>query len=64
MHAVNQQQLAQTLFPVGELEKSEVRAIAEQQGLITAQKKTVRAYALLANDALKIFCNNTYLPNP
>ncbi len=36
---LTQQQLARTLFPVGELLKSEVRAIAKKIGLVTADKK-------------------------
>ena len=36
---LNQQQLAHILFPLGSLTKSEVRAIAEREGLITARKR-------------------------
>ena len=36
---LNQQQLSHILFPLGELAKSEVREIAEQEGLITARKR-------------------------
>ena len=36
---VSQKQLAKTLFPVGELQKTEVRQIAKSQNLITADKK-------------------------
>ncbi|RMH46236.1 MAG: tRNA 2-thiouridine(34) synthase MnmA [Gammaproteobacteria bacterium] len=39
LYMVGHQQLAQTLFPVGHLNKTEVRKIAEAQGLITAHKK-------------------------
>lgn len=39
LHAISQQALARTLFPVGELPKPEVRRIAEAAGLITAAKK-------------------------
>ena len=39
LHRLNQAQLAKTLFPVGELEKAEVRRIAEQIGLPNAKKK-------------------------
>lgn len=39
LYAVNQSKLAKTLFPVGELDKPEVRRIAEQHGLITHNKK-------------------------
>jgi len=38
LHAVAGEQIAKTLFPVGELEKPEVRAIAEKYELATAKK--------------------------
>ena len=36
---VNQEQLAHALFPIGEMQKAEVRALAKQLGLATAQRK-------------------------
>jgi len=39
LHRLNQAQLACTLFPVGELHKSEVRRIAAELGLPNAKKK-------------------------
>ena len=39
LHRLNQPQLAKTLFPVGELHKTEVRRIAEEIGLPNAKKK-------------------------
>ncbi|MFV0287834.1 MAG: tRNA 2-thiouridine(34) synthase MnmA [Mycoplasmatales bacterium] len=36
---LTKEQLAKTLFPLGDLPKSEVRKIAKEQGLITADKK-------------------------
>jgi len=39
LHAVHQSKLAKTLFPVGELEKPAVRKIAEDNDLITHNKK-------------------------
>ncbi len=39
LHAVAESKLAKTLFPVGELEKPEVRRLAEKHGLITHDKK-------------------------
>lgn len=39
LHAVGHQELEKTLFPVGEIEKPEVRKLAEQHGLVTHNKK-------------------------
>ncbi|MFD0668034.1 tRNA 2-thiouridine(34) synthase MnmA [Ramlibacter sp. MAHUQ-53] len=39
LHRLNQAQLRKTLFPVGELHKTEVRRIAEEIGLPNAKKK-------------------------
>ena len=36
---INQQQLSKALFPIGHLQKSEVRKIAQQLNLVTAEKK-------------------------
>ena len=39
LHAVEQSAFAKSLFPVGELEKPEVRRIAEEHGFVTSTKK-------------------------
>ena len=39
LYTLSHKHIAQTLFPVGELDKPDVRAIAQQQGLITHDKK-------------------------
>ena len=39
LHRLNQAQLSKTLFPVGELPKTEVRRIAAEIGLPNARKK-------------------------
>jgi tRNA-specific 2-thiouridylase len=36
---LNQEQLSKALFPIGELLKPEVREIAKEMGLVTAEKK-------------------------
>ncbi len=38
LYATNQDELSHTIFPVGDLTKSEVRQIAREQGLVTAEK--------------------------
>lgn len=39
LYDLTQEQLARTLFPLGSLTKTEVREIAEAQGLVTAKKR-------------------------
>lgn len=39
LYFLSQEQLGRTLFPLGELQKSEVRRIAEEQGFLNAEKK-------------------------
>ncbi len=53
--------IAQTLFPVGELEKPEVRRIAEQQGLVTADKKDSTGICFIGERKFKDFLQQ-YLP--
>ncbi len=38
LYSMTQEQLARTLFPIGEMTKSQTRAVAEQYGLINADK--------------------------
>lgn len=51
------------MFPIGDIEKSEVRRIAEEQGLVTAKKKILQAFVLSAKKTLKTFYLNIYLRN-
>lgn len=44
---LSQEQLGKALFPIGHLQKSEVRKIAKEQDLITAERKTHRVFASL-----------------
>ena len=55
MSQLSQEQLQKTMFPLGHLEKPEVRAIAERAGLATAKKKIRLAFALLVRRILKNF---------
>lgn len=52
---LNQSQLAKALFPIGELEKSKVREIAAEQGLITADKKDSQGLCFVGKISLPIF---------
>lgn len=55
---LNQEQLKHTLFPVGGLEKSEVREIAKKNGLITAEKKDSQGVCFIGKIQMKEFLKN------
>lgn len=57
---LSQEQLQKTMFPLGHLQKPEVREIAERAGLATAKKKIQQEYVLLVRKTLKSFLVNTY----
>ncbi len=61
LHAVGGEQLAKTLFPVGELEKPEVRAIAEKHQLATAKKKDSTGICFIGERRFSDFLKQ-YLP--
>ncbi len=61
LHAVGGEQLAKSLFPIGELEKPAVRAIAEQHGLATARKKDSTGICFIGERRFKDFLKQ-YLP--
>lgn len=58
---LSQEQLAKTMFPLGGMEKSEVRAIAERAGLATAKKKDSTGICFIGEKNFKQFLSN-YLP--
>lgn len=61
LHAVGKDEIAQTLFPVGELEKPEVRRIAEEQELATARKKDSTGICFIGERRFKDFLQQ-YIP--
>lgn len=61
LHAVGGDKIARTLFPIGELEKPAVRAIAEQWGLATAKKKDSTGICFIGERKFKDFLQS-YLP--
>ncbi|ANJ67159.1 tRNA 2-thiouridine(34) synthase MnmA [Halothiobacillus diazotrophicus] len=61
LHALNREQLAATLFPVGELEKPVVRQLAEQAGFKTAKKKDSTGICFIGERRFTDFLK-TYLP--
>lgn len=52
---LSQEQLQKVMFPLGHLEKPEVRQIAEQAGLATAKKKTQQGFVLSVRKTSKSF---------
>jgi tRNA-specific 2-thiouridylase len=62
LHRLNQAQLAKTLFPVGELPKTEVRRIAEEIGLPVAAKKDSTGICFIGERPFREFLNR-YLAN-
>ena len=61
LHRLNQAQLARTLFPVGELPKSEVRDIARRIGLPNHAKKDSTGICFIGERPFRAFLSR-YLP--
>ncbi len=61
LHAVSGERIARTLFPVGELEKPEVRRIAGEQGFVTHDKKDSTGICFIGERKFRDFLKQ-YLP--
>ncbi len=61
LYTLSSEQLARSLFPFGEIEKPEVRRIAEEQGLITAKKKDSTGICFIGERKFTEFLRQ-YLP--
>ncbi|MEZ8823069.1 tRNA 2-thiouridine(34) synthase MnmA [Vibrio amylolyticus] len=61
LYTLSHEQVARSLFPVGNLEKPEVRRIAEEQGLITAKKKDSTGICFIGERKFTDFLSR-YLP--
>lgn len=59
---LSQEQLAKTLFPIGELQKSEVRRIAAEQNLVTAEKKDSQGLCFIGKVRLPEFLQQKLQP--
>lgn len=59
---ISKEQLQNVIFPVGDLEKNEVRKIAEQYNLITAKKKDSTGICFIGERNFSKFLTN-YMPN-
>ena len=57
LHRLNQAQLSKTLFPVGELQKTEVRRIAEEIKLPNAKKKDSTGICFIGERPFRDFLN-------
>ena len=66
LHRLNQAQLSKTLFPVGELHKTEVRRIAEEIGLPNARKKDSTGICFIGERPFREFLNRyiRHAPGP
>jgi tRNA-uridine 2-sulfurtransferase len=61
LHAVGETEFSKSLFPVGELEKPEVRRIAEEHDLVTHNKKDSTGICFIGERRFKDFLQQ-YLP--
>ncbi|WP_019530117.1 tRNA 2-thiouridine(34) synthase MnmA [Dasania marina] len=61
LHAVGGEEIGKTLFPVGEMEKPAVRALAEQHDLVTHNKKDSTGICFIGERRFKDFLEQ-YLP--
>jgi len=66
LHRLNQAQLSKTLFPLGEIAKTEVRKIAEQLALPNAAKKDSTGICFIGERPFRDFLNRylSYKPGP
>ena len=59
---LNQFQLSKAIFPIGDLQKSEVRKIAQEQGLVTANKKDSQGLCFVGKIKLPDFLQQQLQP--
>ena len=64
LHRLNQPQLSKTLFPIGELQKTEVRRIAEEIGLPNAKKKDSTGICFIGERPFRDFLNRYIAKEP
>jgi tRNA-specific 2-thiouridylase len=66
LHRLNQAQLSKTLFPIGELRKTEVRRIAQEIGLPNAKKKDSTGICFIGERPFREFLNRyiSHEPGP
>ena len=66
LHRLNQAQLSKTLFPLGDIPKTQVRRIAEQLNLPNAKKKDSTGICFIGERPFRAFLNRylSYQPGP
>ncbi|MBR2265008.1 MAG: tRNA 2-thiouridine(34) synthase MnmA [Firmicutes bacterium] len=68
LYSLTQEQLSHAKFPLGELTKDEVRAIAQAQGFINAKKHESQDICFVQNgsyaDFIEQYTGKTYVPGP
>ena len=64
LHRLNQAQLSKTLFPIGELHKTEVRRIAAEIGLPNAKKKDSTGICFIGERPFRDFLNQYIAKEP
>ena len=64
LHRLNQMHLSKTLFPVGELNKTDVRRIAEEIGLPNAKKKDSTGICFIGERPFREFLNRYIVKAP
>ena len=66
LHRLNQQQLSKTLFPLGDIPKTEVRRIADRLGLPNAKKKDSTGICFIGERPFREFLNRylSWQPGP
>ncbi len=61
LYTLSQEQLSQSLFPIGDLKKSVVRALAEKAGFVNHKKKDSTGICFIGERKFKTFLNE-FLP--
>lgn len=64
LYTLNQSQLEHVIFPIGDILKSEVRALADKYRLPVSQKKDSQGICFIGHLDLKSFLKNYLSPNP